>query len=245
MADAQRKKSPRAPSISLNEALDRAMKIYEKERLHAAPIEVVANNMGYKSANNGAALSAIASLRYYGLLERPREGALAITKDVESFRFAPNEELRRSLLIQFLKTPPLFAELLDQYTLGLPSDPTLKYELIQKGFAPAAAGSALSAFKQSVEFSGYYDFTNIDEAESEESNTEVNTAMDEDAPLAPLAKTSAPHTSRDENDLDRIPVRLSGGRRAWLLIPTPLFAADKIRLKAQIDFLFAEDEDNL
>lgn len=42
---------------------------------------------------------------------------------------------------------------------------------------------------------------------------------------------------------DRIPVRLSAGRKAWLEIPTPLYAADKARLKAQIDLLLAEDEE--
>ena len=42
---------------------------------------------------------------------------------------------------------------------------------------------------------------------------------------------------------DRIPVRLAGGRRAWLEIPTPFYAADKLRLKAQIDLLLTEEEE--
>jgi hypothetical protein len=41
---------------------------------------------------------------------------------------------------------------------------------------------------------------------------------------------------------DSIPVRLSGGRKAWLAIPTPFYADDKLRLKAQIDLLLAQDE---
>ena len=55
------------------------------------------------------------------------------------------------------------------------------------------------------------------------------------------------HEPEDVNEVpasyDRIPVRLSAGRKAWLEIPTPLYAADKARLKAQIDLLLAEDEE--
>jgi len=41
-----------------------------------------------------------------------------------------------------------------------------------------------------------------------------------------------------------VPVRLSGGRRAWLEIPSPFFVAGKRRLKAQIDLLLADDDDD-
>jgi hypothetical protein len=34
---------------------------------------------------------------------------------------------------------------------------------------------------------------------------------------------------------------LSEGRKAWLVIPTPFYEADKLRLKAQIDLLLTED----
>src|SRR5205814_1139396 len=104
--------------------------------------DVVAQNIGYKSANNGAALAALASLRYFGLLERPKDGFLAVTKDVEAFKFAPDERMKRSLLLGFLRRPQLYAELLEKYDSGLPSDANLRYELIQRGFTPASAESA-------------------------------------------------------------------------------------------------------
>lgn len=253
MAAIPRKKSPRAPSIPLDEALDRASKAYDKERLHATPTDVVAQNIGYKGANNGAALSAIASLRYYGLLERPKEGFLAVSKDVESFRFAPSEDLRKSLLMRFVRNPPLFAELLDNYASGLPSDANLKHELIiQRGFAPATAETALLAFRRSVDFAGYFDTPTVvsdaGEAPDEEKSQSPIEADETDREATQInARVSATnsvhtHTVSDEESIDRIPVRLTGGRRAWLLIPTPFFSADKVRLKAQIDLLLTEDE---
>jgi hypothetical protein len=44
--------------------------------------------------------------------------------------------------------------------------------------------------------------------------------------------------------MDQIPIRLSGGRKAWLNIPTPFYESDKARIKAQIDVLFADTDTN-
>ncbi len=249
MSDSPRKKSPRAPSVSLDEALERALKAYEKERLHAAPTDVVAQNLGYKSANNGAALATIASLRYFGLLERPKDGFLAVVKDVETFKFAPDEARRRTVLMAFLKSPPLYAELLNKYQSGLPSDANLRFELIQRGFIPQAAEIAALAFKRSVEFTRYYDVADRDISSLPES---FDYPIEKSEQLPSVVPTEAerqtfPQSSYQLNPLDeqvdRIPVRLPKGRRAWLLIPSPFFVADKDRLKAQIDLLLTEDEE--
>lgn len=244
MVEIPRKKSPRAPSIALDEALERAMRAYEKERLHPSPTDIVAQNLGYKGSTSGTALSALASLRYFGLLERPREGLLAVTKDVEAYKFAPNDTLKRAFLLNFLRRPALFSELLDKFAAGLPSDATLKYELIQRGFLPATAGSLVAVFRRSVEFAGFFD--NEDEElaalpdelpHSTEQHVSNASSVDE------VLLTKAVQPLQEAADIDRIPVRLPGGRRAWLSIPTPFYAADKERLKAQIDLLLTvEDE---
>lgn len=249
MSTVPRRKSPRAPSIPLNEALDRVFKIYDKERLHPAPVEVVANDLGYKSANNGAALSTIACLRYFGLLERPREGALAVSKDVEAFRFAPDEKVRQKLLVQFLRFPTIYADLLDQYGSGLPSEATLKYDLIKRGFLPDAADATVVAFKKSVEFAGYFSnemqsYDEISETQSAPAALEAEVALDESKIDAPVAENFLiPETMQAGTEaFDRVPVRLSGGRKAWLVIPLPFYEADKIRLKAQIDLFLCDDD---
>ena len=105
MNEVLRKKSPRAPSIPLDEAIERTLRVYEKEKRHPTPTEVVAQDIGYKSANNGAALAVLASLRYYGLLERPEDGKLSVSKDVENYRYSPDEKTKRDLLLKWLRTP--------------------------------------------------------------------------------------------------------------------------------------------
>lgn len=270
--EAVRRKSPRAPSISLGEALERAGAAYDRERLHPAPTEIVAQNMGYKSSNSGTALSAIASLRYYGLLERPQEGKLAVAKPFEDYRFSPDEDHRRELLIRFLRTPSLFSELLDRYESGLPSDATLRYELIQRGFLPAAAEACVAVFRKSVELADYFRRSPVPSYAAEQQSEDLASAMSAPDPeLDDLSKiegsnriTQAKHSlsptaspqhlalssmqalpaSLVAGEADFIPVRLSGGRRAWLVVPMELYEADKARIKAQIDLLLTVEQES-
>lgn len=249
MSGVQRKKSPRAPSMPLDEAIERAIRVYGKQKRHAAPVDLVAQHMGYSGAKNGTALGAIASLRYFGLLERPQEGRLSVSKDVESYQFAPSEQMRRELLIKWLKSPPVFAELLEKYKDGgLPSDANIKFDLIQLGFSSSAADTCNAVFQRSVEFARYLEHDDLEPVESstlspEQPESRVLEAVGESSPVEDAPKQISGHgTPPSLADLDRIPVRLGGGRKAWLEIPIPFFDSDKARLKAQIDLLITDDD---
>lgn len=255
MAITVRKRSPRAPSMSLMEAVDRASKVYEKDGLHPASADIVAQHLGYKSADNGTAKKAIASLGYYGLVERPSDGMLAVTKSVQEYKFAPSEELRTQILRKWLLTPGVFAELLEKFQDRLPSDASLKYELIQKGFSPDAADECLTAFLESVAYvqsqSSNFD-VETPKAAGDTTNASIEAVDDErggdsttrhsESGTRPTATATTRDMAEDE-DSDRIPVRLAGGRRAWLVIPSPFYVADKRRLISQIDLLLADDDE--
>jgi hypothetical protein len=230
--------------MPLDEAIARVQKAYAKEQLRAAPTEVVAQNLGYKGANNGSALSALASLRYYGLLERPKDGHLAVSKDFERFKLAPDALQRQALLIGFLKQPQLYGQLLEKYENGLPSDADLRLEMVQRGFNAAAAEGAMATFRRSVEFVGLPASKAVVSASvaSAAAPSRLENRSSGEAAVHNESSAIAPAASVDENS-DRIPIRLPGNRRAWLVIPTPFFEADKSRLKAQIDLLLTQDEE--
>lgn len=248
----QRRKSPRAPSISLEEALEKVGKIYDRERTHAAPSNAAANHMGYKSADSGASLAVIASLKYYGLLERPKEGYLAVSKDVEKYRFAPSDDIKRALLIKWLRSPPIFADLLDEYSHSLPSEATLKFGLIQRGFSPSAAETCQQVFMRSVDYARYFDDIEEDPPMENSNGSAISVVPDAERRNQPVPEATS---SLDERvaavqpsplasaEIDRIPVRLSGGRRAWLEIPVPFFEGDKERLMKQIEVLPTDDDE--
>lgn len=256
----KRKVSPRAPSIALEEAITRVGRMYKAENRHAAPLEVALKHIGYNS-KNGASLQAVASLGYWGLVERTKDGGLVVTKAFEQFEFTPNEAHKHELLLGFLRKPALFADMLEQYQHQLPSDATLRYDLIQRGFNPASAMNCVGVFKRSVEFARYFE-TNLsskqnDEVESEGDDTgsdesdrdyeaapstvdvRTPTKTGESSPAVPTA-ASVPAT-----ELDRILVRLAPGRTAWLEIPVPFYSADKKRLKRHIDLLLTFDEEDI
>ena len=256
-----RKRSPRAPLISLREAVERANKVYAKEGKHPASADIVAQHLGYKSAENGAAKQALAALGYYGLMVRPSEGMLAVSKSFEEYKFAPTEELRAKILQKWLLTPGTFAELREKFQDRLPSDASLKYELIQKGFNPATADECRAAFVESVQYvKGLMEAAKLDLGATEGGVAKTGNEGNDSAVIEAKGELATPEVmgrysesssrmaeqppliARDEGG-DRIPVRLTNGRRAWLVIPSPFYAADKLRLISQIEFLLADDEE--
>lgn len=253
-----RTRSPRAPLISLKEAVDRIEKIYAIEGRHPASADIVAQHLGYKSSENGAAKRILAGLGYFGLLERHSVGMLGVTKSFEEFKFAPSNKLRAEILQKWLTTPGIFGELREKFQGKLPSDASLKFELIQRGFKPAAAEECLSAFVESVQYVTQVqpETPDVEENVEETLNTEKDTDAEESiksgSELLVTKSQSNEHKARtntlaqdiDENEIsDRIPVRLAGGRRAWLVIPSPFFTADKRRLISQIELLLTNDEE--
>ena len=238
-----RRKSPRSPSFSLKEALERALKIYEKEGRHAVPADVAAQDLGYKDAQSGAARTALATIRQFGLIIKPKEGHVAVARQVESYKFAPDEKARQTLVREFVKSPAIYRTLIMKFADHLPSDAALRFEFISMGFQPAAVDDDLKFFKQSVEFSGYYDSGEF----STEENLNAQDRMQERAGDVGESSSTGTREIRDidpgsASTSDRIPIRLAGGRKAWLEIPSPLYEADKTQIKAQIDLILTDGE---
>ena len=252
-----RKRSPRAPSIPLEAAVERALKIYDAEGRHQAPADAVAQDIGYKSANSGAAKTTLASIGYYGLLDRPKDGFLSVAKSVEEFKFAPSERMKSEILERWLRTPDVFAELLEKYSNSLPSQATIKFDLIQRGFSSESADDCISCFTQSVSYVRSLSTPAIPEKTDREPDGDsvggggqlgVPPLQVVTTPIAKMAGKPAGSELSPTGDLgegyDAIPVRLSGGRKAWLTIPNAFYAADKQRLIAQIQLLLTEDDDD-
>lgn len=245
MSQTLRKRSPQAPSVSLEDALNRALKVYDKERRHEIPIDVAAIDMGYKNAKSGSSLQTLASIRYFGLMQRPKEGMLNVSIDVEKYKFSPDPELKQRLLNNWLRTPQVFAELLDKFPTSLPSDAVIKYELIQQGFSEGTADDVILNFKHSVEFVRYYEQITTPEKQVENYEGQDNEDLDNISP-PPQTPVSANLKTRDVGQLegmDRVPIRLEGGRKAFLEIPTPFYEADKTRIIAQINLILTDEND--
>lgn len=240
MSQVLRKRSPQAPSVSLEDALNRVLKVYDKERRHEIPIDVAAVDMGYKNAKSGSSLQTLASIRYFGLMQRPKEGMLNVSIEVEKYKFSPDPELKQQLLNNWLRTPQVFAELLDKFPTSLPSDAVIKYELIQQGFSAGTADDVILNFKNSVGFVRYYEQVspnNIQRVEGDSEEDKLNESIHNQQ------KQSATINILQNADVDRMPIRLEGGRKAFLEIPTPFYKVDKKRLIDQINLILTDNDE--
>lgn len=233
-------RSPRAPSLSLPKALDKALAAHALAGEQALPTEDMARHLGYASLNNGRALATLASLRYFGLLDSAGEDTVALSPKVTQYRDAPDEAARRALLQHWLHQPAVFASLLEQFPQELPSDAVLHQALIQRGFQPSAAQSCAAVLRQSVAFAGQ-----PPSPQTEAVAPQTSSGTDSFTKLESLALPALPFAPPvpDLGQADCIPVRLSGGRRAWLVIPAVFHEADKARLKAQIDLLLTTEQE--
>lgn len=252
-----RSKSPRAPSFGLDDAIDKALKLYELARVKGISSDDAATQLGYKNANNGAYLSTQATMGYYGLLVKKGSGLVGVPEELQAYKFNPNESERRAQLLTWLKNPKVFADMLEKFPHALPSDKTLIFNFVSMGFTEQAAEKLLKVFKQSVEFSGFYgesdsagngiELAGLGECKSD--RTDVDSGVENSSAVASpdlLPGESEGSTQRPNSNgttLLRTPIRLSSDRIAWLETPIPFFTKDKGRLIKQIDLMLCDDED--
>lgn len=238
----QRKRSPRAPSLSLDEAIDKVMIIYNNQALHTIPTTLAAQDLGYKDATNGAAITALASLKYYGLLLSPSRGQIVVAEDVQKYKHFPDEEGKREILKKWVRTPKIYADILDKYPQNPPSDALLKYDLVTMGFSENSADEFLEQFKKTIDFSEVYDLcVDLETTEELDADTQHEPADELTTLEKPLSKSSDKESVRIQKNSDRIPIRLSGGRRAWLEIPEPFYEADKKVITSYVQIIVTDD----
>jgi hypothetical protein len=144
-------RSPNFPSIDLGAAIGRAKVIYEREKRAATSADVILKHLGYKR-RSGAAGRVLSALLQYGLLEkhntlyRLSEHAHRILNLSET-----SPERRRAMEACALR-PSLFRELLTTYKDGLPSDDTLKDQLIaNRQFNPTSVSLFIQVFRGTIE----------------------------------------------------------------------------------------------
>jgi hypothetical protein len=142
-------RSPRYPSISLGDALERVKLVYKKEHQHKADKEVIAKDMGYAGLN-GASLGVIASLKQYNLLETVGDGFKVSDDAVTLIELPLENRQREEALLRVAFAPKIFTELSDHFGDRLPSDENLRLFLLKKGFGSNAANLVIRTFRDTI-----------------------------------------------------------------------------------------------
>jgi hypothetical protein len=134
-----KQRSPRHPSISLTEAVEKLKAFYARQGNSLANPEEAVQAWNYKSLN-GASARTLASMRQYGLMEDVgsdvRVSPLGLTILLED----EGHPEYASALRQASREPKVFAEILEDFPEGLPSERSLIAHLVRKrGFGEDAA----------------------------------------------------------------------------------------------------------
>ena len=143
-----KERSPRFPSDSLSEALNRAEALYNSAGRSAVTSEVAAQAIGYSSLS-GASRTTLAAMAYYGVLQREgdthriSELGLRLIRPLNDF-----DKLEAARLAAI--RPPAFAQIAKEH--GECSQSVLASILLHKGFTEDGARRAARVYKENVAF---------------------------------------------------------------------------------------------
>jgi hypothetical protein len=229
------------------------MKLLESVQLHPVPLDIVAKNLGYKDAKNGAAARAIATLKIFGILQKSTSGKVQVNPDIRRYKLTPNEIDKATYLKKWLRTPLLYSKLLENRN-DLPPEQVIVFELVDEhGFNERAAQQAVRVLRASLAYvermTGELNKASSEPQESfdwEEEQDDTPAEAQENLAEAVLQSMQQPrHRASHSIAIEgvRYPIRLAGGRMAWIDVPDVLYEADKKRLQAQLSIIGTVDED--
>jgi hypothetical protein len=156
-SDRKRPRSPGYPALDLKAALDRARLLYKAEGRNRAPVNTILDHWGYK-AGSGAGMVAIAALKKFGLVTDDGSGASRKAKlSEEALRILLDERdlspEREALIRKAALKPGIYATLWSKYGGELPSDATLRHELIfDYNFTELGASEFIGPFRTTIAF---------------------------------------------------------------------------------------------
>jgi hypothetical protein len=152
-----RTRSPGYPTTNLQDALEKARIVFEKDGRHETAIESLAAHWGYK-ANSSSAGQLAAALKKFGLFESSdKDGYVKLTDPAVRIIADddPNSQTKAELIKRAALSPKIYALLWEKYggLPPLPSDAAIRpYLVADLGFNPNAVEEFTKNFRATIEF---------------------------------------------------------------------------------------------
>jgi|ERR1017187_142520 hypothetical protein len=175
-----RHRSPNYPGIGLRAAVGKITAVYNQDGLAASPKPAALKHMGFEKPH-GEAGRVLSALKSFGLVEEANERVKLTQRGINIVARPEDDAQHVEALREAIIGPDIYRELLREYqTSGLPSDASLKSELIaDRRFNPNAVDGFLSDFRDSLDFSGISDLSVL---ELEQEIEDTPDAKEEEAP---------------------------------------------------------------
>ncbi len=196
------------PLHELGKAVDRARQLFMTFGRTPVHKDEAAIAIGYRDSTGGAAQSMIRTMAYFGLVWRNRH-TVTVTPDMAEFVENPNASLRDTAR-SWVARPRVFGEvLLGMDTTILPSQDLLVHKLIRNGKLLPSKAEMLSE----ILFKSLAYVASLRHVVIQQTNPQPVNAPDSETYM----------------------FKLSGGRRAWIVLPTDrLSRDDKDRIEPRL-----------
>lgn len=145
------KRSPRYPRHALPKAIEMVGKLFDGAHQSKVDTDSAAKVIGYGGSSGGAAQSALAALRQYGLVDGLR-GDMAVSELAMRILQPMDENERTEALQTAAMKPEMFGRVLTQFGGRLPgSDEPIRSFLIRhEGFSTAGADELIDTLRSSL-----------------------------------------------------------------------------------------------
>lgn len=216
-------RSPSYPAIDLEEAVEKARLLLDREGRHWVPVDTALEAWGYSQAS-GAGMVVLAALKKFGLLEDQGSGPdrrVRVTDLAYEILIDEREESpeRCELLRQAALLPRIHGELWNRYGADLPSDSTLRYELRKMDFTDDATQKLIGEWRRTLDFAALADMNSS--APSQTVGQVVDPTRAPSSQGSPMG-ASASQSAAAQSSGQSVQLPLSQGRWAVLHAPFPV-----------------------
>jgi len=159
------KRSPGYPLISLEEAIQKAKILWDKDKDNYIPLAAAYEHLGYRSTG-GYAARIIAALKKFELISEKQDAIKLTEEAIDLALLNPSDERYNEIIKKLALRPSTYEKIFKKYNGNLPSDNTLRIELIKGyGFNPESVEVFLSSFRETLEFAGLPEGKEIEKKE--------------------------------------------------------------------------------
>lgn len=144
----QKDRSPRSPTVALEEAIETTRKLYQQARTATIKPEVAVKALGY-NGTNGAAMTTLATLAQYGLVDRAG-GNVAVTPLAVKIFHPTSPDQKQQAIYDAAQMPAVFRELLRGFE-DCSADVVMGH-LIQNRFTPDRAKKVAQVYVTNKSF---------------------------------------------------------------------------------------------
>jgi hypothetical protein len=169
-----RHRSPNYPGVSLKTAVAKISQWFKEDGIVASPRDAALKHMGFEKFT-GDAGRLLSALKSFGLVQET-EGRIKLTQRGIDIVARPDGDPKRSAALnEAALSPDVYKALLKDYPNGLPSDTTLKSELVAaKKFNPKVVDDFTKDFKATLAFAGLSNTKVLESVKEGERNTQLD-----------------------------------------------------------------------